>query len=69
MRALLDVNILIALLDGTQIAWHSISGHRQITDTYLLGLAVRHNCRFVSFDARINPATVNGAQAEHWLAL
>jgi len=58
-----------SLLDGTQIAWHSISGHRQITDTYLLGLAVRHNCRFVSFDARINPATVNGAQAEHWLAL
>ncbi len=35
----------------------------------LYGLAGRHECRFVSFDARIDPANVNGAQAKHWLTL
>lgn len=58
-----------SLLDGAQIAWQSLLGHRQITDTYLLGLAVRHDCCFVSFDSRINPDTVSGAQPKHWLTL
>lgn len=58
-----------SLLDGAQIAWQSLLGHRQISDTYLLGLAVRHDCCFVSFDSRINPDTVSGAQPKHWLTL
>jgi hypothetical protein len=58
-----------SLLDGTTVVWQNVLGHRQITDAYLLGLAVRHNCRFVSFDARINSTTVSGAQARHWLTL
>ena len=44
-------------------------GHRQITDCYLLGLAVRHQCRFVSFDARVNLHAVPGATPEHWVKL
>ncbi|KON80441.1 hypothetical protein PA01_01125 [Azoarcus sp. PA01] len=58
-----------SLLDGAQITWQNLLGHRQITDTYLLGLAVRHNCCFVSFDAPINPSTVTGAQPKHWRTL
>lgn len=58
-----------SLLDGAQIAWQSLLGHRQITDTHLLGLAVRHDCCFVSFDSRIKPDTVSGAQPKHWRTL
>ena len=58
-----------SLLDVSQIAWQQVLGHRQITDSYLLGLAVRHQCRFVTFDARIDPSIVIGATAEHWVTL
>jgi predicted nucleic acid-binding protein len=78
MRALLDVNVLIALLDAGHIhhrrasEWlenHKLLGHRQITDSYLLGLAVRHQCRFVTFDTRIDSGIVKGAGPHHWVTL
>ena len=58
-----------SLLDTTAIHWHQLLGHRQITDSYLLGLAVRHGCRFVSFDARIKTDSVPGAQPRHCFTL
>ena len=54
-----------SLLDVGSLHWPQLLGHRQVTDAYLLGLAVRHGCRFVSFDARVNLAAVPGAKAEH----
>lgn len=54
-----------SLLDADSLHWMQLLGHRQVTDAYLLGLAVRHGCRFVSFDARVNLAAVPGAKAEH----
>lgn len=58
-----------SLLDADRVHWQRLLGHRQITDGYLLGLAVRHGCRFVSFDARISPDTVPGARPEHCVTL
>lgn len=58
-----------SLLDVQQLDWPRMLGHRQITDSYLLGLAVRHGCRFVTLDARIRPSVVKGAQARHLVAL
>ena len=58
-----------SLLDAGRLNWVEMLGHRQVTDSYLLGLAVRHECRFVNFDARINPGIVLGASARHWLTL
>ena len=58
-----------SLLDASQIAWQQMLGHRQITDAYLLGLALRHQCRFVTFDARIDPGIVIGATSEYWVRL
>ena len=58
-----------SLLDAKQLHWQHLLGHRQITDSYLLGLAVRHQCRFVSFDVRLNLQAVPGARAEHLVAL
>ena len=54
-----------SLLDADSLHWPQLLGHRQVTDAYLLGLAVRHGCRFVSFDARVNLAAVPGAKVEH----
>jgi predicted nucleic acid-binding protein len=110
MRALLDVNVIIALLDSghvmhtaqpaypnTQpaqqvaarlaeacghtshafwpqeisllqeglIRWERILGPRQITDAYLLALAVAHGGRLVSFDQRLDPQQVPGANTSH----
>ena len=58
-----------SMLDANQVHWPHLLGHRQITDSYLLGLAVRHKCRFVSFDARLNLQAVPGATAEHLIIL
>lgn len=46
-----------------------IHGHRQITDVYLLGLAVAHGGRLVTLDARIPLSAVRGASASHLLGL
>lgn len=58
-----------SLLEAGALQWPHLLGHRQITDAYLLGLAVRHGCRFVSFDARIDRAVVAGAGLEHLVVL
>jgi hypothetical protein len=58
-----------SLLDASSLNWAEMLGHRQITDSYLVGLAVRHQCRLVTFDARLNPNIVVGAGPEHCLTL
>jgi len=58
-----------SLLDAGCLNWNHLLGHRQIADSYLLGLAVRHQCRFVTFDARMSPSVVIGANADHWVTL
>jgi len=35
----------------------------QLTDLYLLALAVRHNAKFITLDRRIDPARVQGGTA------
>lgn len=42
-----------------------ILGSRQITDLYLLGLAVKNSGRLVTFDETINITAVCGASAEN----
>ena len=45
------------------------SGHQQVTDTYLLALAVKHSGRLVTFDTGIALDTVRGAMPHHLLVL
>jgi toxin-antitoxin system PIN domain toxin len=52
------------VVDGTRI-----HGARQITDTYLLALALKHGGRLVTFDAGIAVAAVKGASAKHLVTL
>ncbi|MDP1525194.1 MAG: hypothetical protein Q8M20_05255 [Rhodocyclaceae bacterium] len=58
-----------SLLASGSVDWGKITGHRQITDAYLLGLAVRKGGRFVTLDARLRHETVPGARAEHLVVL
>lgn len=56
MRALLDI---IFLMHGPQ----------QLTDLYLLALAVHHKGRFVTFDQAIPVSALHGADAKHLVVL
>ena len=51
----------ISLLDDNVVLAKNILGHKQLTDVYLLALAVKHNGRLVTFDARIAINSVKGA--------
>lgn len=43
----------ISLLDSNVFSWSKVLGHRQVTDIYLLTLAVQNGGRFVTLDRRI----------------
>jgi len=55
----------ISLLDETRLNHARMHGHRQITDLYLLALAVARKGRFVTFDAQVPLSAVRGARAGH----
>jgi uncharacterized protein len=59
----------LSLIDSTGIIWNLIMGHRQITDAYLLALAVAHQGCFVTFDKRINLSAIPNARETHLILL
>jgi toxin-antitoxin system PIN domain toxin len=59
----------ISLLDAKVANSARIHGPRQITDVYLLALAVRHGGQFVTLDASVSPDAVIGAEKRHVLVL
>jgi predicted nucleic acid-binding protein len=54
-----------SLCDDTLFRLAHIQGHRQFTDVYLLGLAVRMNGRLATFDRSIPVAAALGATPDH----
>ena len=58
-----------SLLDTERFDTEQLLGHRQVTDAYLLGLAVWHGLRFVTFDANMPMRVVRGAKIEHLVVL
>lgn len=59
----------ISLLDSGLFNWSSMLGHRQVTDIYLLTLALQHQARFVTLDRRITIDSVKGASAAQLVCL
>jgi uncharacterized protein len=59
----------ISLLDDGVLDWRQVTGSRQLTDAYLLALAVRHDLRLVTFDRGIALPIAPGARAEHLVTL
>jgi uncharacterized protein len=54
----------VSLLDSARFTRNRMHGHRQITDLYLLALAVSHGGRFVTFDAQVPISAVKGASKD-----
>ena len=55
----------LSLRDEKALNWSLVMGHNQITDAYLLALAVHHNGALATFDLRVAVSVVNGALAKH----
>jgi len=59
----------VSLLDASVFDHQAILGPKQITDRYLIALAVKHRGRLVTFDRGIRPSGVRGAVDEHIVQL
>jgi toxin-antitoxin system PIN domain toxin len=58
-----------SLLSPGLVNWEYIVGSRQVTDAYLLALAVHHEGRLVTFDHAIARRVVPGAEERHLVVL
>lgn len=59
----------VSLRDDTLVDFTRVQGHQQLSDLYLLALAVRHGGRLVTFDRAVALSSVRGAAPEHLLVL
>ncbi len=59
----------ISILDTARFAHSHIHGPRQLTDLYLLGLAVKHGARLVGFDKHIALSAVHDATRANLVTL
>lgn len=59
----------VSLLAKGLIAWRSVLGSRQVTDIYLLALAVQQGGRLVTLDRAVPLSAVSGAKAEHLVVI
>src|SRR5450631_3749257 len=57
----------VSFLDRTVFNHDRILSPHQITDVYLLALAVKHGARFVTLDRGVPIGAVRGATAEHYV--
>jgi predicted nucleic acid-binding protein len=55
----------VSLLNGQVIEREWLLGPRQVSDVYLLALAVAQGGRFATFDPSVPLRAVHGAGAEH----
>jgi uncharacterized protein len=55
----------LSLRESERFHWQRVQGHRQITDVYLLALAVINTGRLVTFDGNIPLRAVAGATAQN----
>jgi len=55
----------VSVCDGDSFQPAYIQGHRQLTDVYLLGLAVANRGRLVTFDRNVPLKVVAGAAPQH----
>lgn len=59
----------VSLRDDSAVDFTRIHGHQQITDVYLLALAVKNGGRFVTLDQYVPLAAVPSAAQNHLLLL
>ncbi len=59
----------VSVLDSQIVDRSRLHGPRQVTDAYLLALAVAHDGRFVTFDGSLPRASIPGATDDHLTVL
>jgi uncharacterized protein len=59
----------VSLLNAQIVDRSRVHGPRQVTDAYLVALALAHGGRFVTFDQTVSLAAIHGATAEHLTVL
>ena len=59
----------VSILNDALVDTRRMSGHRQLTDVYLLALAVTHNARLVTLDTRISLNAVREATTQHLVVI
>jgi len=59
----------MSLLEPNRLAWERILSSRQVTDAYLLALAVEQGGRLVTLDRGVPVAAVRSAQSRHLVVL
>ncbi len=59
----------LSILDASKITHQHLLGNKQITDVYLLALAVQNAGRFLTIDGKIPLQAVNGAKKENLINL
>ena len=55
----------VSIRDSELFHWNHVQGYRQLTDLYLLALAVSKGGRLTSFDSAISLRAVSGATAQN----
>ena len=55
----------VSLRDTDRVDFSRVHGHQQITDVYLLAMAVKHKGCLATFDQAIALSAVTGAQPRH----
>jgi predicted nucleic acid-binding protein len=59
----------VSLRTPGMVNWPRVLGHDQITDLYLLALAIAHDGCLVTLDHRVSTSTIVGATDRHLLLL
>jgi uncharacterized protein len=55
----------LTVREASRFHWRKLQGHRQLTDVYLLALAISNHGCLATFDARIPLAAIDGAGEHH----
>ena len=59
----------VSILDGGRVAWDAGLGSRQVTDVYLLALAVQQDGRLVTLDRGVPLQAVPDARSRHLVVI
>jgi toxin-antitoxin system PIN domain toxin len=59
----------VSMLDVGRIEWSAVLGARQVTDVYLLALAVQQGGRLVTLDRAVPLKGVPGAKPQHLVVI
>jgi hypothetical protein len=55
----------ISMRERGRFRWNHVKGHRQLTDVYLLALAISNQGRLATFDSTISLKAIEGTKEQH----